>query len=522
MIRILLILFLFSCNKGYPQSGILGVDVSDGLPANPSLLTWTKVHEERYLNLMDENHVHYTSNFSSSTSNLSALSGSAPSISGGNLVITGSIKYQSTSTSVASWNATELTIASMGSAGSSNKLGPCFIKDATHYIAAVYDKVTGYLQIIQDDAVLYQLPYTINTTGCKIFLIISGNSISVWYQESGGDVTLGFSYTSTIDLKAIDITQYKYGVYCLQTGGSTTHNISSLRGAASGGVSLFNNKIVRNADGSDYILAGKLLMTADVTNASSLTYPYIEVNSVLLSVDTATWAVEIVGRFYFDRSSKRLGGQDLHVIWNGSQWLITYVPIDDSPSLEGDDYYFFLNYADIFTEVVVAEADLTHIGFSTGTNYDVSTRIIGGVFKSAVTTYPHIAKLFSGSDLDAMSPVATLSTTNEWECGFWARYRGTWYLSYSGFGDTKQIVLGYPAMDSIGMMNLPFVANPALIPGYDWYCKQTNGKTTYYMIGFDTQLFSANISTFGTIEFAWTLGRFVVWKATEQKNAYEF
>jgi len=405
---IFILLLVSSCSKS--QTGILGVNVSDGLPVNPSLLTWTKVHEERYLNLVDENHVHYTSDFSSSTSNLSAVSGSAPSISGGNLVITGSVKYQSTSTSVASWNTTELTIASMGSAGDSNKLGPMFIKDATHYIAAVYDNVEERLQIIQNDVLIQELPYTISTTNLKIFLIISGNSISVWYQEDGEDVTCGFCIISTVDLKALDITEYKYGVYCLQSGGSTTHNVSSLRGSASGGVSLFNNRIVRNEDGSDYILAGKLLMTADITNISSLgNSSYIDANSVLLSIDTASFDVEIVGRFYFDRSATLQGGQDLHIIWNGSQWLCTYVPVELSGALEGPDYYFYLDYADIFTEVIVPEADLTYITFNGGGSiYDVNTRLISGVYKSAVTAGfgNGRAKLYSGPDLDDMTVVS--------------------------------------------------------------------------------------------------------------------
>lgn len=510
MVR-LTIIFLFLSLHSCSQQGVLGFNVGDDLPATPNLLTWTKVHEERFLNVVDENHVHYTSNFSSSTSNLSAVSGSAPSISGGNLVITGSVKYKSTSNPIGAWTTAELTIASMGSVGDSNKLGACIIKDATHYIAAIYDKPNTRLQIIQNDIVLGSLSHTLNTTNCKIFLVISGSSISVWYQESGDDLTLALARQSSDDLRAIDMTEYKYGVYCLQSGGSTTHNVSSLRGSASGGVGLFNDKIVRNQDGSDFILDGKLIMTADLVNPAVLGIDsYTDANSVLLSIDTTTFDVEIIGRFYFDRDSKRAGGQDLHIIWDNGQWLITYVPVDILGSGVFSDYYFYLDYADIFTEVVVPEADLTFIYFSGFPYYDASIRKIGGEYKAAVTAALN-AYLFTGASLDAMTNVSQYNTDDAWECGAWIRYKATWYLMYSSFGNTKQIVLSYPAMDSVGMMDLPFVAD-GRIPGYDWYCKQTNGITTYYMIGFDTELYSGD----------WTMGNFVVWKATETKNGYEF
>lgn len=474
------------------------------------------------MQMMDENHVHYTSDFASSVSNLSAISGSAPSISGGNLVLTGSVKYQSTSTSVAAWTTVEMTVASMGSVGDSNKLGPCFIKDATNYIAAIYDKVNARLQIIQNDVVIMSNTITaINTTGLKIFLVVSGNSLSVWYQESGEDLTCGFSFNSSVDLKGLDITEYKYGVYCLQSGATTTHNVSLLRGAASGGVSLFNNKIVRNTDGSDYILDGNLLMTADLMNISSQTHQWNDANSVLLSIDTATFDVEILGRFYFDRDSRRLGGQALHVIWEGSQWLITYATADNVGLVEGTDLYFRLDYADLFTEVVIDEADLTQITFAGGgVNYDVSTRIIGGDYKIAVDR-SFIGALYSGDDMDSQALVSSFDNEYDWECAGWIRFDGVWYLTYSSFGDTRQVVLNYPDMDLVGYMNLPFVSS-AYIAGYDWYCKQVNGKTTYHMIGFDTQLFTATIPNFGVTAFAWTVGNLVVWKATEQKTGNEF
>jgi len=518
--RLLIIFLLISgCSK---SQGILGSKV-ERLPENPTLLTWTKVHEERFLSLVDENHVKYTSDFASSTSNLSAISGSAPSISGGNLVISNSVKYQSTSTTVAAWATAELTIASMGSAGDSNKLGPMFIKDVDEYIAAVYDKVRGYLQIIQNDVRLGELPYSINTTDLKIFLIVSGNSLSVWYQESGEEPTVGFSQNSTDDLKALDISEYKFGVYCLQSGGTTTHNVSSLRGSASGGIGLFNNKIVRNQDGSDYILAGKLLMTADLVNISNAVYQWNDANCVLLSIDTATFDVEIVGRFYFDRFSKRLGGQDLHVIWDGSNWLINYVPADRIGLAENSDFYFYLPYADIFTEIVVDEADLTIINSSGGNiGYDISTRLIGGNFVSA-TTNTFNACLYSGSDYDVMSNVSCYDDAEDWECAQWIHYNGSWYLTYSSYGDTRQIVLTYPDLDLVGFMNLPFVSDPeGRIPGYDWYCKQVNGRTIYHMIGFDTEEFEATIPVFGFTKFPWTLGNLVVWKATETKKGNEF
>lgn len=509
---------LLSLNS-FSQQGILGANVSDGLPRNPSLLTWTKVHEERFLNAMDENHVHYTSDFTTSTSNLSAVSGSAPSIAGGNLVISGSVKYRSTSNPIAAWTTAELTIAAMGSAGDSNKLGPCIIKDATHYIAAVYDKIGGRVQVVQNDIVLISYSLSLNTNNLKIYLLVSGNSLSFFYKESGGDLTCGFVVPSVslVDMKSVDMTEYKYGVYCLQSGGTTTHNVTSLRGAASGGVGLYNDKIVRNEDGSEFLLAGKLIMTADISNPSPLGgNSYIDINSVVLSIDTATFDVEIIGRFYFDRSSKRLGGADLHVIFNGSQWLITYVPVDNTGGVDGGtDYYFYLDYADLFTENVIDEADLTHITFNgTSDAYDVSTRLIGGEYKSAVTRGfgAGRAGLYSGTDFDNMDFVSGYNDGIFYESGGWIRYRHHWYLMYSTFGNTKQIVLSYPDLNLVGYMDLPFITD-TYIPGYDWYCKQVNGTTIYYMIGFDTNLF---------LGFPWALGRLVVWKATETKNGYEF
>jgi len=526
--RLTVILILLSFNAC--SQGILGVDVSGILPSHPTGLTWTKVQEERYLNLVDENHVHYTSDFTSSTSNLSAVSGSAPSISGGNLVITGSVKYKSTSTSVASWNTTEINIAAMGSISDTNKLGACFIKDATHYIAGVYEKTAGRLQIIQNDVILQTLPYSLNTNNLKIFLVISGNSISIWYQESGGDVTCGFSSTSTVDLKALTISDYKFGVYCLQTG--TTHNVTSLRGSASGGVSFFNIKLARHkSDGSEVIIGGRLFATADLTNISSLgSSSYVEANSVFISIDTASFNdIQIEGRFYFDRSSKRLGGQDLHALLNegSNEWEITYVPVDNSGALDGGvDLFFNLDSADIFTEVVIAAADLTAMDFNGVSDvYDVSSRFIGGVYKSAVTKGFGTGRawLFSGSALDDMTLVDSYDDGTFYECSSWVRYRGVWYLTYATFGDTKQIVLSYPGMNKIGYFNLPFATDPqGRIPGYEWYCKQTNGKTTYYLLGFDTEEFEATVPIYGLTIFPWTMGNFVVWKATEQKNGYEF
>lgn len=523
MKTITFILIILSGNC-YSQ-GILGVrnDI-ERLPANPSLLTWTKIHEERFLELVDNNFIHYASDFAASTSNLTALSGSAPAISGGNLVIDGSVKYQSTSTSVAAALTAEMTIASMGSVGDSNKLGPAFMKSSTDYIAVVYDKVGSRLQIIQRDTVLYSntIP-AINTTNLKLFLLITGRSIAVWYQESGEEVTCGFIVLSRIELQNIDITEYKYGVYCLQSGSTTTHNVSSLRGTASGGVGLFNDKIVRNLDGSDYIQDGKLLMTADLSNPSARGgAAYVDANSVVIAIDTATFEVEIVGRIYYRVAGTLFIGQDLHVIWDGDQWLCTYVPIQLAGGVGADDY-FYVDSADLFTELIIDEADITQIGWPSGSPYDVSTRIIDGLFYSAATN-GFAACLYSGATLDDMDAVTDCVTPGgfDWECASWIRYMGEWYLTWSGFGDTRQVVLTYLNLELVGYMDLPFVPNISRIPGYDWYTKQTNGRTTYHMIGFDTQEFTAVIPNLGSNTFPWTLGRLVVWKATETRTGYEF
>lgn len=528
-IRIIFLLIPF-CSFG--QYEILGIAKGGSTPvscapvtvpaaADPTGLTWTKVYEQRFVKTIDEGFIKYTSNFAVNTSTLTAVSGPSPSVSGGNLQITNSCLYRSATSPNSAWDATEMTIGSMTSAGDSNKLGPT-LASLTGYIAGIYEKVTGKIQIIQNDVILASSNITLNTTGLKLWIVLYGNGLALWYKEASGSETLGLTVANSYNFKAdatTTTTDYKFGVYCLQSGGTTTHTVSSLRGGASGGVGIFNNRLARKkSDGSYVYVGGKLVMLGDLSPASDASNSYVNVNACVWLLDTSDFSLEIVGRLYFDRASSRLGGQDCKLLLNDDNtWTLTTVPVDlngtpDSPN--GNDYFATLNYDDVFEEHIIEEADLTELGFDASNIYDANIIFIDGLYRVTGSTWgSNVSRLFSGSSLTALTQISSFDDGVPRELGCTIRFNNTWRTMWTTFGDTKEIIKGFTDMStSLGLLDLPFTTS-TYIPGYDWFVKQDGTNSEYYLIGFDTQEYQSK---------PWSLGRLVVWKANEHSVGCEF
>jgi hypothetical protein len=514
-----------SLNKSAASGGGL---ITSPAAANPTALSWTKLADYRYLTQIDENHIHYTSNFSAGTSTLTAVTGSAPVVSGGNLQVSGSCLYKSTSNPIASWMTAEMTIASMGSAGASQKLGPAIVKDASNYLACVYDSVAQRVQIIKNGTVVRDFARTLNPVGLKIWIVVHRYYVNMWTKEASGAIAFQAHFESTDEYVGNNIAlDFKYGVYCSQ-GAATTHQVSSVRGGASGGVGIFNNRVAANEDGSPYIHEGKLLMTGDLSAQGDQNYTYNAPNSCVFSVDLNDYSLTILTRFYFRRNSKILGGQNIKLYrMNTGNWIMTYTPVDDSGSLEGPDVYIDdLTDSEVLTngETIINASRLKSFNIAITNIFDVNVRKVDGLWYSLWGRGFGAARpaLFVGTQIDNMVLTEEYDDGNFQELTCWARMNNTWYYIYMGFDYLKPRVYNHPSLTLLGTIDTPVTSNNGRIPGSDWFVKQVGGTVEYYLIVFDNQELTTIDAGGNSVRWQWSLGMFEVWKANETAVGTEF
>lgn len=515
--------FLIS-DSGVTQSGLTPMD-----------LTWDKVHQQRFFSVIDDNFINYKSAYEANmTFEDTTIQGTTPTITGSNLIVSGSSMMKVKTGPKAAWCAIELNLQKMTSLGSANIIGPALIKDSSNYIAGVYDAVsqTAYIKVNGTNVLTKSV--NLDSSFIKLQLVITGTSVIMWAESNSNKYFIGTYNSGTLGLVADStLKYYKYGIYALNSGGTSTNTVSLLRGGASGGGGLLNVRLVTNEDGSSYKYGNKVLFTADLEAApNGAVSGYTNGNSSVFSMDINTFQIETVGRFYMKRSPsgtlKTLGSTNIKLAWYPSlkKWLFIYDYFDDAATVQShNDQYAWLDYEAPFGQTILDSSQLNNFGFNTTTYpgffYDAQVRkingnyYVSGTYKSTPTANPII---FSGTSLSSLTTAHQYSTTTFLECGTFLKYQGNWYLNYFSYGDTKAVIFDI-SLDSLGVLNLPFAPSPGTngIPGYEWLPYQKNGKTNYYLVGFDSQ----NLTLGGT-EYQWSRGNLVVFKAQQTSVGYEF
>lgn len=495
---------------------------------NPSTLSYTKVYQERFVTPIDNSFIHYTSDFASSVSNLSAVTGASPSISGGNLVVSDTTLMKSTTTAGKSWMCCEMTISSMSTTGASQKLGPAIVKDSSNYICGLYDSVGQTVSIIENGTQRAAANYTLNTTNCKLWIILTRFSISFWGQPSGGALKLLLLYDTSIAYDGLTtMDTYYYGVRSVQST-AANHNVSSLRGGLPGTFGTLNTRVVVDENGAPYYRSGKLILTADLVAPTTNSAGYNAANSALLEMDVDTYELNIIGRYFFKRNSKILGGQDIKIQYRADEakWMMTYARVDDILNGFENDVYILMTEAEMLDETVFEDTRYNAFGIADANAYDYSSRLIGGTwYVLAADGWGEraIAKLYTGSSLSSLTLADSYDDgVRFFELTSFARFNDTWYYLYTGFDYLKVAVLSHPNMDFVGNIDYPtFVAN-SRIGGSDWWVKQSGGVSEYYLICFDNQTAVFTDATGNQIPFTNAVGNHAIWKATETRTGLEF
>jgi hypothetical protein len=513
--------------------------------ANPTGVTWTNVSQKyyqpsalEYFHLIDKNHFYYTSNFSAGLSNLSALTGTTPTLSGGNLQVTGSTTLITSTTSPATpWNSTELLTDAMGAGG---QAGPMLIKNANNYLAAPYDKTANQFKVIQTvggtTSTLFTKTPSVSewggvTSNLKILLNFHGNNLSVWIRENNLLIKfVGSVVLTDIDLTADgEISNWKYGIYCNSSG--STHSIASLRGGASGGAGFFNNHFTEYASGKPYMHSGDRLFTADWTSFGTQAINYIYATPVLFKENTTTHSVESFTRFYIRRDDgdglKIVGGQAIKLkkLADGT-WLFSYVPLQSDGSLLQPDRYTFLTDEQVLGggEVIIDDSDMLDFGFydSPANIYDLNAYLIDGTWyvEGALGFGSPRPVVYYGPSLDNLSAKYTYDDGTVFESGQLCWFGNTPYWLFSTFGNSRVRVFTLN-LTSLGWLQLP-EGSGSRIGGWGFSYDQSGGNTFYNCSGFRTTEIAPTDITGTTQSMPWTMDEKTDYRSVQHSVGYEF
>ncbi len=511
---------------------------------DPTGLTWTKDAEVPVFFLIDEAFIYETNDFDSATG-LTAVTGSAPSVSGGNLVISDSGLIKGDVGPTTAWWCREMTIADMAVVGTQQRLGPQLIKDGSNYLAGFYDSVNQTAGIIQNGNVLFE--YTVvgglNTTGLKLYLICSCLGLSLWAREVGGQPQLMGYAESAIDYRLNTLlSQFHFGTYSAQAGGSGTHYISQVRAGASGGSGFFNTGPVFNVDGSPRIYNGKELVLKDLGGFMTGNNGFMSCVSCLLAIDH-TGAYEILGRFYFEHVGYTSANAvtKLQLQSNGG-WQGTFTNCNATSVPFSSDPRFLLDYNDAFAEVIIQSADQISIDIddSDATQYDTELFVSDSETSLLTAAGFGVARprLYRGADVDSMDTQSNYSDGYFHEIGRRFKFNNQWWATYSVFfslagyptlhidGNYRPRVFSLPSLDLVGLIQINGTGQPqiysSMIPGLMFFPVQSAGKTYYKAIGFNTNSYSTTDANGATVLFLWCIGDIVILTANEHSIGYEF
>jgi hypothetical protein len=521
-----------SIAKGFliSDSGV----VNTGL--TPMSMTWKKINQQRYFTTIDDNFIDYKSKYEANmTFEDTTISGSTPTVINSNLVVVGNSKMRVSSGPTTAWTTVEMNIQSMNSNGTGNILGPAIIADSLNYIAGVYNSVMGYCSIVVNGTNVFYKAIDLDSSFIKLQLIITGNTVGMWAESNSNRYFIGNYNSASLGLVSdTALARYKYGIVSYSIGGVSTNTVSLLRAGSSGGGGLLNVKVVTNEDGSPYTYSNKVLFTADLQASPNQNSEqgYVDGNSRVFMMDMNTFHIESVGRIFVRRPNNgnpiTLGSENIKLTWFSSlkKWLLIYAPWDmQGGPFTYSDVYTWIDYEAPFGSTVIDSSQFNQFGINKATFpgqlYDLSVRKIGdsiyvlGAYKNGGNAYPSI---FSGISISSLPIGHQYPTSTFLECGNFMKVQGKWFISYYTFGDTRGIVFDLQ-LDSLGYMNLPFAASPGInaIPGYELLPYQKNGKTNYYLIGFDSQNLTLN-----STEYPWTRGNFSVFRSDQLSIGYEF
>lgn len=524
--------------------------LADSLPGAGSILdkTWALVSKQRPFQLIDENFIHYISSFNAGhIADLTTISGTNPTpTSGGQLAVNANSFLKTSTGPKAAWFSVELDLESIsvGSTGTASLIGPALIKDASNYVAAVYDSKAGKTQILVNGAVVFQKTLASLTSGI-IYLAATGNALNMWIKSGGRTYFCGTANCSFDLLAPGVISQYKYGLIAFADGTTTNHTVNSLRGGVSGGSGVINVRAVTNEDGSPYVYGNKMLFTADYTSWGRGNFNFAYENSTVFAMDIENYAIETVGRLYFHRGNstapsykRTYGGADIKLSWYESRkkWLLNYVWSDyDSSYATHNDSYAWLDYEAAFGETIIEEEQLLDYGFNasvTNLVYDCNVRYINGewVVIGAETnaaegagTWTLVTPIvFRGSDLSTLNTFDRYTTTTFLECAMFIKSGGQWYAQYYGFNKGKAWLFSLPGLDSVGTFVFGTNATSVRIPGYEWVDVQKNDSTAHLLVGFDDVDFTIKDIQDSTWTHDWSLGNWTVYKANQKTNGYVY
>ena len=523
-----------------PTRGAAGAGTAV-LRGDPIDLHWTQLSSERYMRLIDENFIHFDSDFTNGLSDLAAVMGTAPGMCDGKLVVGGHSLYKTQFRPKAAWCTIVLSIDTLPVAGASSQAGPALVKDARNYIACVYDAVAKQFKTVVNGSVIMVKNAGFATRNIVLYMICTANQVTFWADGPAGRVFVGTVENTLSDLLndgALD--GYGYGIYCDQDAGAPIL-VAGLKAGVCGGVGTLNVRQVMHEDNSPYFHQGKLLFTADFEQVGTREYFNFTLgNSTLFWLDMDTFEVGTLGRYYFRRSNfsepgavKVVGGAAIKLTWHASrkQWLMNYTFADWPNMLMGNtDVYLWLEPGEIFGERVFDSSRFNIFGRRRNgfLLFDSRAYKVGDLWylmgpqtnspegAPYQPTEPVKPAIHSGVDLADLDGYVERTMPGMSSEGYTiARFGGRLYAIGWTNGSNKGWVFTFPGLEYLGDLRLPFEPHTEF-PGFDFVIRQGSGKSSYYLVGFDNDALSLTDVEGKTASYMWARGKLTVFKADEE------
>jgi hypothetical protein len=318
-----------------------------------------------------------------------------------------------------------------------------------------------------------------------------------------------------------------------------------------GGANTFNQRWVRNSDGSPYISGVKYYFTGDWSAlgipAGGATTAYKYLHQCVFTIDMETFEIECVGHIYTlredsaDPTRRYHGGADMKLTWyaDSSKWLCTTVLCDDYDVTDVpdiDDPYVWLDPAEPFGELIVDESRFNQIGINRTTYpnliYDYSNILfIDGQFEltgaetntTRGTGWSLVNPIkFRGASLSNITSITQYSSATFLELCSWAYVNRTHWNMFTSFGVNNYYIFN-SSFSPIG--NLDYsdrTTTGTYIGGADIIPYQHDGITEYFNMTFDTENVTLVDVDGVSKTFAYSLGNFKLYKANETSTGYEY
>jgi len=387
--------------------------------------------------------------------------------------------------------------------GSGSRLSVGVVKDATHFVLCRYSTLDGNLVVrISDGTNNVNSGVTISfTTPFRLGFSVVGNSCACWVDQGNGwERITGADVEATFDLKTILVAGGGYkAALAMTSNGSATTTFDNLIFGRFGGISIRDETIVSNEDGTPYV-SGNLVYFMGSASDTQEQVPHGGTYQATFSLDVTTFELVQLGCIMVNRSGKIQNDHAGQLIKIGSDSRMFISSWGDSLTTVPKILHKLETGVDLLVGThIVASMALITISLSNNGYYDPYVVKIGSTYYMAYTKSPNL-----GVDFHACIDSSTNLTTwtNVMEDSSHTPFEGTkilksdrtyWMLAGgNAFSRIYNLVTGaFVANLDADMVSVNTFPHPSIVP---------LGKYQYLITFDDTRYVPSKLFTWGHVE----------------------